>query len=139
MLYIQRVSLPLKKRRDISLEGCDAHPVGPFRIFSKIRGDIRSSRLTTAQYQRHQRQNLPPVSLVLLIPMSKIPAANLPPVSTTPVANCHQYQRHRRQICHRHRWQTMLLISGCRYLKVNLKAKIYIYVNLLSKGVPTKL
>jgi hypothetical protein len=44
----------------------------------------------------------------------------------------HRYQRHRRQICHhcqRHRWQTMGLISGCRYLKVNLKAKIYIYVN----------
>ncbi len=33
---------------------------------------------------------------------------NLPPVSTTPVANCHQYLRHRRQICRRcrwHRWQ----------------------------------
>jgi hypothetical protein len=30
-------------------------------------------------------------------------------------------------------------ISGCRYLKVNLKAKIYFYVSLLSKGVPTKL
>ncbi len=31
----------------------------------------------------------------------------------------------------------MRLISGCRYLKVNLKAKIFICVN--SKGVPTKL
>jgi hypothetical protein len=37
-------------------------PLGPFRIFSKIRGDIRSS-------------NLPPVSL--------IPVAILPPVSLT--------------------------------------------------------
>ena len=56
----------------------------------------------------------------------------LPPVSTTPVANCHRYQQHRRQICHRcqrHRWQTMGLISGCRYLKVNLKVKINTYVN----------
>jgi hypothetical protein len=40
------------------------------------------------------------------------------PVSTTPVANCHQYERHW--------WQTMGTISGCRYLKVNLKAKMYI-------------
>ncbi len=52
--------------------------------------------------------------------------------STTLVANCHWYQQHRRQICHRcrwHRWQTMRLISGWGYLKVNLKAKIYLYVN----------
>jgi hypothetical protein len=27
------------------------------------------------------------------------------------------------------RWQIIGTISGCRYLKVNLKAKIYIYVN----------
>ncbi len=57
------------------------------------------------RYQRHRRQILPPVPLVLLTPVaylppvSTIPAANLPPVSTTLVANCHRYQRHRRQIC----------------------------------------
>ncbi len=34
----------------------------------------------------------------------------LPPVSTTPAANL------------RHRWPTMGLISGCRYLKVNLNS-----------------
>ncbi len=47
------------------------------------------------------------------------------------VANCHWYQRHRRQRhrCCWHRWQLMGTISGCRHLKVNLKAKIYIYVN----------
>jgi hypothetical protein len=28
-----------------------------------------------------------------------------------------------------HRWQIMGTISGCRHLKVNLKAKIYIYVS----------
>jgi hypothetical protein len=42
--------------------------------------------------------------------VSTTPTANLPPVSTTPVANCHRYQGHRRQICHWckwHRWQTM--------------------------------
>ncbi len=94
------------------------------------------------RYQWHRRQILPPVSLVLLIPVanlppvSTIPATNLPPVSTTPVVICHRYQRHRRQICHRcqrHRWQTMGLISGCRYLSVNLKAKMYICVNYTMK------
>ncbi len=49
------------------------------------------------RYQRHQRQILPPVLLVLLTPV-----ANLPSVTTTPVANCRWYQRHRRQICHRY-------------------------------------
>jgi hypothetical protein len=39
----------------------------------------------------------PPVSMIL--------AVNLPPVSTMPVAYCHGYQQHRRQICHQ--WQTM--------------------------------
>ncbi len=88
------------------------------RRYSQLKVDHRC--------QRHRRQILPPVSVVLLIPV-----ANLPPVSTIPAANCHQYQRHRRQ--------TMRLISGWGYLKVNLKAKIYIYVNSISKGVPTKL
>ncbi len=94
--------------------------------------------------QRHRRQILPPVSLGLLIicHRSTILVANLPPVSTTPVANSHQYQRHQQQICHRfqrHRWQTMGLISGCRYLKVNLKAKIYIYVNSTIQRCPNKI
>jgi hypothetical protein len=40
---------------------------------------------------------LPPVSLVLLIPVSRIQSANLPSVSTTPVETCHGYQRHRQQ------------------------------------------
>ena len=100
------------------------------------------------RYQRHRQQILPPVSLVLLIPVTNlppattIPAANLLPVSTTSVAICHQDQRHRRQICHRcqqHRWQTMVLISGCRYLKVNLKAKIYIHVNSSIQRCPNKI
>jgi hypothetical protein len=45
---------------------------------------------------RYRWQIFPPFSLALLIPV-----ANLPLVSTTPVANCHRYQRHRRQICRR--------------------------------------
>ncbi len=100
------------------------------------------------RYQRHRRQILPPVPLVLLKlvanlpPVSPISAANLPPVSTTPVANCHRYQRHRRQIRHRcqwHRWQIMGTISGCRNLKVHLKAKINIYVNSTTQRCPNKI
>ncbi len=82
--------------------------------------------------------NLPPVSLVLLMLV-----ANLPPVSMIPEATCHwfqgprwqichQYQQHWCQICqrcHQHRWQNMETIPGCTLPKVNLKAKIYIYVN----------
>ena len=89
------------------------------------------------RYQRHRWQIFTPFSLALLIP-----AANLAPVSTTLVAYCHRYQRHRRQICHRchwHRWQTMGLISGCRYLKENLKAKMYIYVNSTIQRCPNKI
>jgi hypothetical protein len=33
----------------------------------------------------------------------------------------------------------MGLISGCRYLKVNLKAKIYIYVNFTIQRCPNKI
>jgi hypothetical protein len=94
--------------------------------------------------------------------VSTTPAEKLPPVSTTPapnfatsftgvvdtggkfatgvnatggkfaagVKNCHRYQRHR--------WQTMGTISGCRYLKVNLKAKLYIYVNSTIQRCPNK-
>jgi hypothetical protein len=33
----------------------------------------------------------------------------------------------------------MRTISGCRYLKVNLKAKIYIYVNSTTQRCPNKI
>jgi hypothetical protein len=99
-------------------------------------------------------QGAPLVSLTAKLPLvsttpaanlplvSMIPAANLPTVSTTTVANCHRCQRHRLQICHRcqwHRWQIMG--SGCRHLKVYLKAKINIQymLTLLPKGVQIKL
>ncbi len=92
--------------------------------------------------------NWPPVSLVLLILV-----ANLPPVSMIPEATCHwfqgrrwqichQYQRHRWQICQRcqqHWWQNMETISGCTLPKVNLKAKIYIYVNSTTQRCPNKI
>ena len=62
--------------------------LGSFRIFSKIRGDIRKSSCTTgvndtggkfATGVNDTGGKLPPVSAT--------PAANLPPVSTTPAAN----------------------------------------------------
>jgi hypothetical protein len=69
-------------------------------------------------------QGARPVSTTLLakLPLvSTTPVQNLPPIwlvsggkfatsVTTLVANCHQYQRHRQQICHlckRQQWQTM--------------------------------
>ncbi len=43
----------------------------------------------------------------------------------------HRYQRHR--------WQIIGRTSVCRHLKVNLKAKIYIYVNSTTQRCPNKL
>ncbi len=99
----------------------------PFRIFSKILGDIRTSRCTTGVNDIGGK----------FATGVNDTGGKLPPVSTTPVANCHRYQWHRRQIwyrccchwCRWHRWQIMGTISGCWHLKVNLKAKIYIYVS----------
>ncbi len=68
--------------------------------------------------------------------------STLPPVLMTPVANCHGYQQHQLQICHRCRWhwgQIKGTISGCRHLKVNLKAKVYIYVNSTTQRCKNKL
>ncbi len=75
----------------------------------------RHRRQIYHRYQRHRRQTLPPVSLVLL-KRRQI---------------CRRCQRRRWQICHRyqrHRWQIIRTISGCRHLKLNLKAKMYIRV-----------
>jgi hypothetical protein len=58
------------------------------------------------------------------------------------VAICHRYQRHQRKICHQcqwHRWQIMGTISGCWDLKVNLKAKMYLWVNSTSQRCPNKI
>ncbi len=58
---------------------------------------------------------------------------------------CHKFPLccwHRWQICHRyqqHRRQIMRTISGCRHLKVNLKAKIYIYVKSTTQRCPNKI
>jgi hypothetical protein len=70
-------------------------PEYPIRTVSNILENSRKYSQVKAHhwYQRHWRQILPQVSLVLLIPVanlppvSMMPAANLPLVSTTPVAN----------------------------------------------------
>ncbi len=53
-------------------------------------------------------------------------------VSTTPAAKLSMTPVARRR-------QTMGTISGCRYLTVNLKAKIYIYVNSSIQRCPKKI
>ncbi len=45
---------------------------------------------------------------------------------------------HKFPLCCWHRWQIMGTISGCRHLKVNLKAKIYIYVSSTTQRWPNK-
>ena len=73
-------------------------PLGPFRIFSKIRGDT--------VFTSH---GAPPVSTT--------PVANFPLVSLTPVAICHRRRGHRRQICRRYQqhkgngWQNLPPVS----------------------------
>jgi hypothetical protein len=52
---------------------------------------------------------------------------NLPPVSTSPAANLPPVSL------------TMGTISGCSHLKLNLKAKIYIYVNSTTQRCPNKI
>ncbi len=87
------------------------------------------------RYQRHRRQIFTPFSLALLIPTGvnntggKFATAvndtggKLPLVSTTPAANL----------------VIMVTISGCRHFKVNLKAKIYIYVYSTTQRYPNKI
>jgi hypothetical protein len=74
-----------------------------------------------------------------LLPVSLTPAANLPLVLTTPAANFAtsvndtggKFATSQRQI--------LETISDCRHLQVNLKAKIYIYVNSTTPRCPNKI
>jgi hypothetical protein len=72
-------------------------PPSPIIIISKIRGDIGKSRCTTGVNDTGGK-------------------------FATGGKFCHQFP-----LCCLHRWQIMWAISGCRHLKVNLTAKIYIY------------
>ncbi len=72
--------------------------LGPFRIFSKIRGDIRSPRLTTGVVDicgKWEKSSIRKILIILLGHRFKFcrkfaeifAAQGWPPVSTTPVAN----------------------------------------------------
>ncbi len=109
-------------------------PLGPFRIFSKIRGDIRKSRCTTGvndtggKFATGVNDTGGKLPLVSTTP-------NLPPVSTTPAAKfatsfpCavdtggHRCQRYRRQICRRcqrRRWPPVSMTPAANLPPVSL-------------------
>ncbi len=93
-------------------------------------------KITLGSFQNFFK-NLPRYSLVKVHHRYQrhTPAANLPPVSTTPAANFAtvtagvfwywwRCQRYRQQICcrcQRHQWQIMGTISDCWHLKVNFR------------------
>jgi hypothetical protein len=134
----------------------------------KIHGDIRKSRCTTGVNDTGGKlppvsmtpaANLPPVSMTPAANFATSPpcavdtggkfatgvndsggkfaagvndyGGKLPPVSTTPAANLPTVSLTP--------WQILRAISGCRHLKVNLKAKIYIYVNSTTQRCPKKI
>ncbi len=117
-------------------------PFTPFQIFSKIPGDIRVSRCTTGindtggkfvtsisdtggkfflhfclrcWYRRQICHRCQRTGGKFATGVNDA-GGKLPPVSMTPAS-----------------------ISGCRHLKVNLKAKIYIYVNSTTQRYPNKI
>ena len=88
-----------------------------FEFFAKIHGDIRESRCTTGVNDTG----------------GKIAATIFASVVDTGGKFAAGVN------CQRYRWQIMATISGCRHLKVNLKAKIYIYVNSTTQRCPSKI
>jgi hypothetical protein len=99
-----------------------------------------------------------------LPPVSTTPAANLPPVSTTPAANFStsfasvvdtggKFATGVNDTCSKFATGVndaggklppvsttpAASMSGCRHLKVSLKAKIYIYVNITSQRCQNKI
>ncbi len=89
-------------------------PESPFRIFSKIREDISKSRCTT----------------VINDTGGKFATG----INDTGGKVGHQFLK-----CFWHRWKNMATISGCRLLKVSLKAKIYICVNSTTQRCSNKI
>jgi hypothetical protein len=82
--------------------------------------------------------NLQPVSITpvaKLLPVSTAPGANLPPVSSTPVAN---FASSSARVVDTG-GNNGTNIAGFRHLKVNLKAKIYIYVIPSAQRYPNKI
>ena len=74
--------------RSFAITTSDYIPLGPFQIFSKIRGDIRSSRFATGVNDIGGKFAACVVDIGGNLPLASLtPVANLPPVSLTPVAN----------------------------------------------------
>ncbi len=88
--------------------------IGSFRIFSKIRRDIRKSRCTTGVNDTGDKFATG--------------------INDTGGKFCHQFS-----LCCWHRWQIIGTISGCRHLKVNLRQKFIYMCPLLPKGDQIKL
>ncbi len=113
-------------------------PLGPFRIFSKIRGDIRSLRFATGvndtggkwkktfklkNFNNFVWTNLGSrvniyINFCLQVHL-KVSAAwycchYLPPVSLIPVAICHRHRWHWWQICLRYRWHRWQIWHRCQ-------------------------
>ncbi len=102
--------------------------LGSLRNFSKIRGNIHKWRCITGindtchRYQRHRRQILPPVPLVLWYRWQI----------------CHRYQQYRQKICRRcqqHRWQIMEQYQTADIFKWTWRKKFINMLILLHKGV----
>ncbi len=93
----------------------------PFQIFSKIRGDIHKSRCTTGINDS-------------VVDTSGEFAAGVNDTCRKFAAGVNDTGGKLPLV-----WQTMGTISGCRYFKVNLKAKVYIYVNSTIQRSPNKI
>jgi hypothetical protein len=65
-------------------------PLGPFRIFSKIRGDIHNSRFATGVNDtggKWKKLSSRKILMILFGHLSLTPVVNLPPVSLIPVVH----------------------------------------------------
>jgi hypothetical protein len=118
-----------------------------FQIFSKIRGDIRKSRCTTSVNDTGGKfaTSLNDTGGKIAAGINGTGGKFATGINDTGGKFCHQFCLccwHRWQICHRcqrYRRQIIRTISGCIHLKVNLKAKIYIYVNSTTQRCPNKI
>ncbi len=106
------------------------------RMFSKICGYIRKSRCTTGvndtggKFATGVNDSGGKVAAGINDTSSRFATS----INDTGGNFCHQFR-----LCCWHRWQIMGTISGCRHLKVNLKAKFYIYVNSSTQRCPNKI
>ena len=100
-------------------------PLGPFRIFSKIRGDIRSSRLTTGVVDTGGKWEKSLIRKILIILLGHLWIVELTHIhifafkftlrylqpNINPIV-CHRCRWHRWQICRRCRWYRWQVATG---------------------------